>query len=315
MARPLVSVIMSVYRDRGALRQSIDSVLRQSFEDLELIAINDASPDDAGETLKAVQSCDPRVRIIENEFNLGLTKSLNRGLEAARGRFVARIDEGDIWLDDKLKSQAAFLEHNEDFVLVGSRYRHHLPGGDVVPATKLPADDRAVRDWLFCGLTPMAHSAILFRNGTIKYNPRAKTSQDFDLCLRLSLLGRMCNLPQEMLSMLLTSDGISSQKEEMQFFDHLQMHTQFLAVLRGRIEREQFVLHGTEFPEESSLLSLRRRYMGACLRMLNGIGNRRSRRVLKNIFIPDMLLYQVRKRSAPYLFRATYDAWVAGDVA
>lgn len=312
MTRPLVSVVMAVYRDRGALRDTINSVLDQDFDGLELIIINDASPDGTFETLKLACERDSRITLVENDVNLGLTKSLNRGLDVARGELIARIDEGDIWLPGKLTEQASFLIRNRAFVLVGSQYRNHVVG-DAAPvrATRLPLDDYDVRRWLFCGLTPMTHPAIVFRNGLVKYNPLAITCQDFELYLRLSLLGKMCNLPGELVSVLRPLDAISVEKEEVQFFDHLLMHSQFLDVLKGRVDERRFVDTGVTFSASSWWLRLRRRYMAGCLNILSGPKVGRWGRVFKTALIPEIFIYFLRKRTAPYRLRKTYNAWVS----
>lgn len=305
-------MIMSVYRDRGKLAQSVASVLNQTFQALELIVIDDGSPDHVWDVLQEFRNNDARVIVLRNKINLGLTRSLNRGLEVASGEYIARIDEGEVWVPKKLERQVAFLDENPDYVLVGTRSEEYSESGRVETAgSRLPLEDRSIREWLFLGLNPMTHSAIMFRRGLLAYNDRATTSQDFELYLRLCLIGRMHNFPEIMVRGYRAAEGISLNKQEVQFFNHLLMHKQFLQVLKGSRGVEEYVRNGTDFDKKLPWEGLRRRYMRACLRMLNEyVGSTALRRVLKNLFVPDMLIYLLQKRTAPFLMRRLYVSWV-----
>ena len=91
---PRVSVVMAVYNGAPYVAQGIESLLSQTFGDFELIVVNDGSTDGTAEIVRRFD--DPRVRFVENERNLGLAPSLNRGLALARGEFVARQDADDV---------------------------------------------------------------------------------------------------------------------------------------------------------------------------------------------------------------------------
>ena len=91
---PLVSVVMSVYNCEEYIRESIDSILAQTFQDFEFVIINDCSTDKTTEILLGYE--DPRVILINNEKNLGVTKSLNIGIRRARAKYIARQDADDI---------------------------------------------------------------------------------------------------------------------------------------------------------------------------------------------------------------------------
>src|SRR5258706_12754493 len=96
MSFPVVTVLMPVYNGADYLRQAIDSILRQTYRDFELLVVNDGSTDSTREVLKSYS--DSRLVVVDNECNLGLITSLNRGLELARGEFVARMDQDDLAL-------------------------------------------------------------------------------------------------------------------------------------------------------------------------------------------------------------------------
>ena len=103
---PRVSVLMSVYNETSYLRQSVQSILDQTFLNFEFVIINDGSTDDTQKILETF--ADPRIRIIRQP-NTGLTKALNRGLKLCRGEFIARIDADDLSMPDRLEQQLAFL--------------------------------------------------------------------------------------------------------------------------------------------------------------------------------------------------------------
>lgn len=104
----LVSVILPTFNDAGHIRETINSVLRQSYQNFEVILIDDCSDDETVEVIR--QFRDPRIHILENESNLGAAVSRNRGIDASHGDFLAFIDSDDLWEENKLKSQLAFMQ-------------------------------------------------------------------------------------------------------------------------------------------------------------------------------------------------------------
>ena len=142
MSAPQVSVLLSVHRDRGGLRRSVEQVLAQTAPDLELIAVDDGARDQTPAVLAELAAADPRVRVLTNAENLGLTPSLNRGLEAARAPWIARIDEGDGWAPEKLALQLARAAREPELVLLGTQTRYvDATSGAPLPGPALPVTD------------------------------------------------------------------------------------------------------------------------------------------------------------------------------
>ena len=110
-----ISVLMSVYNADKYLTEAMDSILAQTYPDFEMIVVNDKSTDKSGDILKAFAQKDPRIVILENAQNLGLTRSLNRGLAIAKGEYVARMDADDISAPDRFQKQVAFLDMHPDY--------------------------------------------------------------------------------------------------------------------------------------------------------------------------------------------------------
>ncbi len=121
-ASPKVSVVMCVWNGEKYLRECIDSILNQSFQDFEFIIVNDGSTDGTAEILQTYAVQDPRVRILENPQNMGIGFSRNKGNAAARGDFIAIMDADD-WSDpSRFVKQVNFLDENPEIYILGSSY-------------------------------------------------------------------------------------------------------------------------------------------------------------------------------------------------
>lgn len=295
-----VSVVMSVYKDRGKLQETVQSVLAQNFSDFEFIIIDDASPDNVLEKIRQFARHDDRIRVILNEHNLGLTRSLHKGVASSKGKYIARIDEGDLWHPHKLALQVDFLERNPDYVLVGSQYLNICETiGVKTPGTRLPDDWPDVWRWLVGGKTPFIHSTILFRNSLLNYNQAATTSQDFEIYLRLSFFGKMANISEPLIDFLRQEDGISHKRQEVQFFNHLIMHKQFIEAIRTG-SQESFAKSGVDFSKRPLLMRFRMEYMRTVLKLIGYENSGMTKKIVKILLLPDLLFYHLYKRYAAF---------------
>ena len=114
---PTVSIVLPALNAQPHLRQAISSMLDQTFEDFELIVLEDGSSDDSLEYLKSLT--DPRLRIFHDGLNKGLVCRLNQGIALSRGKYICRMDADDISMKDRLLLQTQFLDANSDIDLVG----------------------------------------------------------------------------------------------------------------------------------------------------------------------------------------------------
>jgi glycosyltransferase involved in cell wall biosynthesis len=114
---PLVSVVMISYNNEKLTAEAIESVLRQDFDDFELIIVDDASTDASRQIIQKYAAENARVRFILHETNCGISKTLNDGTEIAQGKFLAIIASDDVWMKDKLSKQLAVLESDEDLIV------------------------------------------------------------------------------------------------------------------------------------------------------------------------------------------------------
>lgn len=183
--RPKVSVVMPVYNGERYLREAIGSILNQTFGDFEFIIINDGSTDS---TEKIIQSFkDPRIVYISNGKNLGLSKSFNIGINAAKGAYLARMDADDISTPKRFERQVQFLEKRPQVDIVGSNLRFIDEYGKFRSNFKRQADHMDIK---FSSLfsTPMMHPTVMGKTSVFKthhYNEALSNSEDYELWSRL----------------------------------------------------------------------------------------------------------------------------------
>ncbi len=126
---PKVTVLTPVYNREQYIATAIESVLAQSFTDFELLLIDDGSTDGSAEILRSYTT-DPRVRVVRNEQNLGIPQTRNRGIDLARGEYVAMLDSDDWAYPCRLETQVAFLDRHRDVAVVGPGRRRWMRMAD-----------------------------------------------------------------------------------------------------------------------------------------------------------------------------------------
>ncbi len=215
MKSNIVSIIMSVYGYESYVRESINSILCQTFKDFEFIIIDDGCKYNLYDTIKSYD--DNRIIYIKNNSNMGLTKSLNKGINIAKGKYIARHDAGNISLFNRIETQYNYLEKNNDYFLVGSSAILIDDGGNEICKIIVNDDFNYIRKNLPKS-NIINHSSIMFRNdGNSFYRSKFKYSQDYDLYLRLLSEGKkISNIPTVLLKEMLTKDSISFSKTSKQ---------------------------------------------------------------------------------------------------
>jgi glycosyltransferase involved in cell wall biosynthesis len=183
---PELSVLLAVHNDERYVLEAVESVLRQTARGLELLVVDDASTDDTPRVLEGVS--DARLRVLRNDARLGLAASLNRGLDAAQGRFVARLDSDDVAVPDRFERQ---LEAIRGKAVVGSAIRDLDEEGRPGRLHPMPLGTRAVR-WHALFSSPFFHPTVLVDRdalGDLRYDTSFEESEDYDLWTRLLATG------------------------------------------------------------------------------------------------------------------------------
>jgi glycosyltransferase involved in cell wall biosynthesis len=193
---PRVSVLMCVYNGEAYVRDAVESILSQTFVDFEFLICNDGSTDATGEIVREYR--DPRIRLIDNEGNIGLTRSLNLGLRVARGTFVARQDADDISERTRLARQVAFMERRSEVAMVGCWYREIDAAGRAGPRLRLPSRHIDLA-WALLFYCPFVHSGVMLRRehflrGIGLYDESFDYAQDHELWLRTSRTKPIANI-------------------------------------------------------------------------------------------------------------------------
>lgn len=195
MDNPKMSVIMSVYNGEKYIREAIESILAQTFTDFEFIIVNDGS---TGNSLEIIQSYnDKRIRIINNEKNIGLTKSLNKALKQARGEYIARQDADDISLPNRFEEQIKYFEKDPEVALLGTSIYVIDENGKMVGKCVTLAKP-TISD-LFKG-NQFNHGSVMFKKDVADdsggYNELFRYVQDYELWLRIAKHYEVRNLTQ-----------------------------------------------------------------------------------------------------------------------
>ena len=193
---PKVSIIMSVYNGEKFLKESVDSILGQTFKDFEFIIIDDGSKDSSKSIIESYS--DPRINLISRE-NKGLTPSLNEGLKLARGKYIARMDADDVATPWRLEKQVEFLDSNPEIGLCGSWAIIINEEGEKIGEYKLPTTKKRLKRVMFWH-NPFIHPSIMFRKEIIQlvgfYNEKIKYAQDYEYWSRIIRIFPGANLPE-----------------------------------------------------------------------------------------------------------------------
>jgi glycosyltransferase involved in cell wall biosynthesis len=246
-----ISIIMSIYKpDISYLKLSINSILKQTYQNYELIIIIDeADPVTiVQEYLKELES-NNKVLLIENNINIGLTKSLNKGINIAKGEYIARIDVDDIWEYSKLQKQLLFLNQNNECALVGSGYREIDSDGLLVPKDRHPFfytdNNNIIKNFVKCN--QFCHSSVLIKaqalNVVGKYNEIYRYSQDYELWARIASKYKVANLNEILVYRRVSENMISIKNEKSQRFYSIRAKILAISILKKSILEYKFLLN------------------------------------------------------------------------
>jgi len=197
-ATPLVSVILPVYNADKYLSAALESLINQTYTNLEIIAINDGSTDNSLSILKHFAKTDKRIKVISNPKNLKISRSLNRGISKAKGKYIARMDADDIALPKRIEKQILFLISHPEVVIVGGQCRTIDTSGKVIGRKLFPTTHDAIKNGLFTG-NPIQHPSVIINRSLLPenfswYNPVLPPAEDLDLFFRLGKFGKYANL-------------------------------------------------------------------------------------------------------------------------
>lgn len=191
---------MPVYNGLPWLHAAVESMLSQTFDDFEMLLVDDGSTDGSGEVCDTYAKQDARVRVLRHDggVNRGLVASLNLGLAEARGEYVARMDADDLSYPERLARQVAFLDAHPDIGAVSSRVdsfdgKEWSVWGDFT--------DPVLIRWHLLFTTPVVHPMVTMRTRIAKdleYEAAFERSEDYDFFWRFSRVSKIANLPEKL---------------------------------------------------------------------------------------------------------------------
>ena len=253
-----ISVIMSVYNGEEYLEKAVDSVLAQSFEDFELIVINDCSTDKTGEILASYAEKDSRVKVHTNEVNLRLPSSLNKAISLAIGKYIARMDADDICMPDRLKRQYDFMESNPDVALSSCRFMT-LKNGVISSGGCGGKNDHESLKALLLVTNPILHPGIIAKADVIHelgYDKSFTCTEDMELWSRFVMADHKIEiLPEYLMIYRLHDKQITETTRERQRGEVLAIQKRYFAHwLEGMTpELENFYISGIYFRDNADI--------------------------------------------------------------
>jgi glycosyltransferase involved in cell wall biosynthesis len=262
---PQISVILPVYNAEKFLSIAIDSILTQTYTDFELLIINDGSTDSSTGIILSYN--DPRIRYINNERNLGLITTLNKGISLAEGKYIARMDADDISFPERFERQYRFMEQNPAVGVVGT-YASYIGGNREGQVWKFPLTSEEIKCRLLWGsgvIHPTAFIRRQFLNDyKLCYDTAYKSVEDYKLWYDCINCFEVANIPEVLLQYREHDSQVTRTADEMMKSNTAKMIVlQFnsLNIPISQIDTEiikQFITYNYNFtlPELNQLISL-----------------------------------------------------------
>ena len=243
---PLVTVLMPCYNAEKYINAAIESIVQQTYKNLQILLLEDGSTDSTFEICQQWSRKDERIKLIRNEKNLGLIKTLNNGITHSNSPFIARMDADDISALSRIEKQVNFLLQNDQIGIVGSKSSRIDFKGNITAeegnVTYLSSETLSIS----CFFTqPFFHGSILIRTQLLKENQYSevyKHSEDFELWLRLNSKGiKFQNLNEILYYYRVNPEGVSISNENIQIESHNKASLFYLKKSTNQIINEELV--------------------------------------------------------------------------
>lgn len=207
--KPLVSVVMPVYNSEKYIKESIDSILAQTYSNFEFIIVYDKSTDKTLDIIKSYQ--DERIKIINGD-NCGLAAALNKGILSSKGKYIARMDSDDISLPERFEKQVEYLENNPEISLLGSWQEHF---GNENNIHKPQAEPDFAKMMLVFGCD-FCHSTVMFNRLAFMQNfllyPTNSIQEDYELWSKAIGVIKVANIPEVLGRYRVSGENITNNK-------------------------------------------------------------------------------------------------------
>ncbi len=307
-----ISVIMSVYSESPSwVELSINSILEQTYQDFEFIIVVDNPENNVAKTIiERFADKDNRVILLLNETNIGLTKSLNRGLSVSTGEYIARMDADDISHNDRFQKQVDFLTNNPEISVCSTDARVIDEESQIIASTRVHGRLN-LEDLYHC--SPLIHPSVMFRRSLLElrrplYNEEYRVSQDYELWSFLYLNhAKFGIIPEALLDYRVSRKQISSKHQNEQEKNSFQIgHSFYLEVLSRMIPDVKRM--GLE--EQLALLSSKmgligkdetQMYRELLFRLYYTVSRTKKHYVFKYFIDPNLLVFKFPLRKSTYM--------------
>lgn len=249
---PEISVVMAVFNGERYLRETLDSIIAQTFRSFEVVVINDASTDTTPIILDGYAKKDSRIKVFTNEENLRLAKSLNRGIALAEGKYILRMDADDICLKDRFEKQYEYMESHKNTDVSFCKFFTKRED-EIIPCgigRKCDAESIKAMLLFFC---PILHPGVIAKSEVLKqyaYDPAHTCSEDLDLWTRMAADGRKIECSDEYLMLYrLHSAQITANSGQKQKGEVLESERRYYSAMLKSIPDERFYIDNVYFRE------------------------------------------------------------------
>ena len=230
-----VSVIMAAYNGEAYIEESVRSILGQTFKNFEFIIVDDGSTDGTVEKIQQID--DPRLRIVR-QGNQGQTSALITGIQQAKGDLIARLDDDDCSLPDRLLRQVEFMNANPKVNLCGTRFKEKH-GESLLPQRVYFAQTNAEIKKVISFYNPFAHSSVMFRRDAYfkvgGYDKNFIICMDYDLWIRLMDVGEVYNIDEAFTVIRLHNNSVSMRQERLKILEGIEIRSRAYRKFRGNI--------------------------------------------------------------------------------
>ena len=241
-SKPLVTVVLPVHNGEKYIKETIDSCVKQTYDNIEILVVNDASTDN---TKNILNEYGDRIRVLDIEKQNSLGSVLNIGIQASDGSYIARIDADDIMYSTRIEKQVELLEKNKDIVVVGGQIDIIDENGNITGEREYALEDRDIRRTFFWS-QPFAHPATTFRKDVALevglYPEDLPKVEDVDFFFKMSTRGKFANVNEKVLKYRVTFNTESQAKMVDHFWRTNSVRKEIVKELGIKPNLRQFVL-------------------------------------------------------------------------
>lgn len=230
---PTISVVMSAFNEADFVRDALDSILTQTFQDFEIIIVDDASTDETGAILDAFAQIDARITVLHNRTNMRMASSVNKAMKIARGRYIVRMDADDISLPTRFEKQFNYLEKHPQTVAVGSQCYTINERGTVTGEKLFPLTHDRVYEYIYRFVPVQQPSMMIARHrlpkNFVMHSTSCRIGEEIELLFKLFQYGKVENLPQKLLKYRIHAHNTSFQNVKESFINTFRFRFQAIS--------------------------------------------------------------------------------------